>query len=78
MHEKENDRYSIQSLPKKISRGLKNMKVKKVMDLESLVEKIKHQYISIVIISDNAKILQELYTMVEISAVENKIILIKR
>lgn len=33
MHEKEKDRYSIQSLPKKLTRQLKSVKVKKVLSL---------------------------------------------
>jgi hypothetical protein len=54
------------------------MKVKKVIDLSVLVEKLRHQYISIVVLKDNAKILQEFYTIVELKAVEDKLILIKR
>ena len=61
MHEKEKDRYSIQSLPKKLTRHLKNIKVKKVLTLEALVQKIKHTAVSIVIINDNVRILQEFY-----------------
>ncbi len=42
------------------------------------MEKIKRQEVSIVVVSENIKIMQEFYTAIEASAIEDKVIVIKR
>lgn len=46
--------------------------------MDFLIDKIKHSLVSVVVINENSKVLQEFYAKIEMNAVEDKIIVVKR
>jgi hypothetical protein len=63
------------------------MKVKKIIwtsketthkNMDFLIDKIKHSLMSVVVINENSKVLQEFYDKIEMNAVEDKIVVVKR
>lgn len=46
--------------------------------MDFLIDKIKHSLMSVVVINENSKVLQEFYDKIEMNAVEDKIVVVKR